>query len=212
MTKVIQDRKKVLFKDLAAFRPSNSEYELLPFRFMQWEGIEEDVLITSCVGDHHFLADRDFAALRNRTLDSDGNLYRNLRSRHIVCDQERGPLFEAIAAQNRTRKHHAEEDPALHIFVLTLRCDHRCHYCQVTPQKISACGFDMDAVTAEAALDRVFESQADILTIEFQGGEAGLTFERLEQVVESAERRAAGGPRRSKSSFCDHDNPSCANR
>ena len=48
----------------------------------------------------------------------------------------------------------------------------------------------MDAATAEAALDRVFESRADVLTIEFQGGESALAFPRLRRIVESATIRA----------------------
>ncbi len=43
--------------------------------------------------------------------------------------------------------------------------------------------------TADAALDRVFESRASCLTIEFQGGESALAFERIRYIVEQAEAR-----------------------
>ena len=105
-------------------------------------------------------------------------------------------MLEGLRAQQRTRKHFAHEPPALHIFVLTLRCDHRCHYCQVTPQPVGAAGYDMDGPTAMAALDRVFECNAEVLTIEFQGGESALAFGQLRQIVEEAERRAQAARRR----------------
>ncbi len=106
-----------------------------------------------------------------------------------MCDAERGPFFEGLAAQHRTRKLFTTEDPSLHIFVVTLRCDHRCPYCQVTPRLVSERGFDMTRNTADAALDLVFESRAPCLTIEFQGGESALAFERIRYIVERAETR-----------------------
>lgn len=48
----------------------------------------------------------------------------------------------------------------------------------------------MDDETADAALDRVFESDEVALTIEFQGGESALAFSRMRRIVEQAARRA----------------------
>ena len=58
---------------------------------------------------------------------------------------------------------------SLHMFVVTLRCEHSCHYCQVSRQNTSHSGFDMSARTAELALDIVFRSPSPQLKIEFQG-------------------------------------------
>jgi His-Xaa-Ser system radical SAM maturase HxsB len=79
--------------------------------------------------------------------------------------------------------------PELHIFVLTLRCDHSCTYCQVSRAALNAVGKDMSPEAAKAALDRVFESPSDRLTIEFQGGEPALRFDLVRQVVDSARQR-----------------------
>jgi len=54
----------------------------------------------------------------------------------------------------------------------------------------------MDEEVANAALDRVFESQEDVLTIEFQGGESALAFARLCRIVERAESLAEASGRR----------------
>ena len=176
--------------DLQKFHLSSGAYETLPFRYARLPNNPGEVLVTSAVGEYLFLSESDFGNLATCNLDRSTNLYRDLRNRQIVCDSERGPFLQGLEAQHRTRKHFVHEDPALHIFVITLRCDHRCHYCQVTPRHASENGFDMDAATAEAALDRVFESRADVLTIEFQGGESALAFPRLRRIVESATIRA----------------------
>ena len=178
------------FEDLQKFHLSSGAYETLPFRYARLPNNPGQVLVTSAVGEYLFLSESDFGKLATCNLDRSTNLYRDLRNRQIVCDSERGPFLQGLEAQHRTRKHFVDEDPALHIFVITLRCDHRCHYCQVTPRHASENGFDMDAATAEAALDRVFESRADVLTIEFQGGESALAFPRLRRIVESATIRA----------------------
>ena len=179
-----------MFEGPQEFQPLSGAYEVLPFRYARLPELPGQVLVTSAVGEYLFVSEEDFSKLANHNLDRDSDLYRDLRTRQIVCDVERGPFLRGMEAQLRTRKHFVNEDPALHIFVLTLRCDHRCHYCQVTPRHTSARGFDMDEATADAALDLVFESRAEVLTIEFQGGEAALAFSRLRRIVERATTRA----------------------
>jgi His-Xaa-Ser system radical SAM maturase HxsB len=161
----------------------------MPFRHARIPGLSGQVLVTSMVGEYMFLSDENFSRLINHQLDLGSDVFRSLRTRQIVCDVDRGPFFEGLEAQQRTRKLLATEDPTLHIFVVTLRCDHRCTYCQVSPRHPGEAGFDMTQETANAALDRVFESRAPCLTIEFQGGEAGLAFDRVRYVVEQAEDR-----------------------
>ena len=180
----------VKFRDPQAFRPPSGAYEVLPFRYARLPGLPDQVLVTSMVGEYLFLSEADFRELTSHNLQTGTELYRDLRTRQIVCDSERGPFLQGLKAQHRTRKHFVNEDPALHIFVLTLRCDHRCHYCQVTPRHASEPGFDMADATADAALDRVFESRAEVLTIEFQGGESALAFPRLRRIVEHAREHA----------------------
>ncbi|MGB0580861.1 MAG: His-Xaa-Ser system radical SAM maturase HxsB [Limisphaerales bacterium] len=180
----------VVFEPPSAFGSTQATYDLLPFRHARIPNLPGQVLITSMVGEYAFLADREFSDLIAHRLSRESDLYRYLRTRQFVCDSERGPFFQGIAAQRHTQKLLTEQDPALHIFVVTLRCDHRCHYCQVTPRQTNEAGFDMSADIARAAVDRVFESAAPTLTIEFQGGESALAFERVRQVVGLAEERA----------------------
>lgn len=177
------------FQEASAFEPTSAGYEVLPFRHARIPQLPGQVLVTSPVGEYLFLSEADFVALSEARLERGTDLYRALRTRQIVCDADEGPFLEGLRAQQATRKLFSNQDPALHIFVLTLRCDHRCHYCQVSPRKVGESGFDMSRETADLALDRVFESHAPTLTIEFQGGESALAFDRLSYIVEQAEKR-----------------------
>lgn len=177
------------FEDQATFASNARRYELLPFRYARLPNLPDQVLVTSAVGEYLFLSNEDFSCLLEHRLNRDGDLYRALQTRQIVCDAEHGPFLQGLEAQHRTRKAFATDDPALHIFVVTLRCDHRCHYCQVTPRLTSEHGFDMLEGTADGALDLVFASTAPCLTIEFQGGESALAFDRIRYIVESAKSR-----------------------
>jgi His-Xaa-Ser system radical SAM maturase HxsB len=88
-----------------------------------------------------------------------------------------------------TRMRRLPESTALHIFVLTLRCEHTCRYCQVSRRSTARNEFDMSPETAERALDLVFRSPSPRVKIEFQGGEPLLNLDRLRQVVDGARKR-----------------------
>src|SRR5436305_290687 len=79
----------------------------------------------------------------------------------------------------------------LHIFVTTLRCEHSCHYCQVSRQSADRVKYDMSEETALRALDLMFRSPASHLTLEFQGGEPLLNFDLIRFIVPRAKERAA---------------------
>ena len=113
----------------------------------------------------------------------------DLEARSLLkTDDTRPPSYLERAAFN-TRKSFVLEGPSLHIFVVTLRCDHSCKYCQVSRANLNARGFDMSIEHAELAVERVFESPSDTLTIEFQGGEPALRFDIVRYIVDLAEER-----------------------
>ena len=176
------------FEPREAFQ-RNVRYELLPFRSTRIPGVPGKVLVTTCVGEYLLINEADFQRLIDLRLDTDTELYRALRTRHIVCDAGHSPFLSGVAAQQQTRKQYLREDPGLHIVVTTLRCDHRCHYCQISPRREDEVGFDMTEVTANAVVDRIFESRAPCLTIEFQGGESGLAFDRVRSIVTESRSR-----------------------
>jgi uncharacterized protein len=78
------------------------------------------------------------------------------------------------------------EPTPLHIFVVTLRCEHSCPYCQVSRQSTDRSKFDMSEETAGHALKIAFQSPSKRIKIEFQGGEPLLNFPLITKIVSEA--------------------------
>jgi His-Xaa-Ser system radical SAM maturase HxsB len=139
-------------------------------------------LVTNARGEYAVLTQSDELALRRGRLGSDHPRYNDLLALGMIDRPGRGGVGLEQAAE-RTRKAFLADGPALHIFVVTLRCDHACGYCQVSRAATGAAGFDMSWDDARAAIDRVFEAPAQALTVEFQGGEPALRFDMIERIV-----------------------------
>jgi His-Xaa-Ser system radical SAM maturase HxsB len=120
----------------------------------------------------------------------------NLEAIQIIERSVSNLATRLLATKLRTRKSFLRGGPSLHIFVVTLRCDHSCSYCQVSRQMEDASRFDMSAEIAEAAVNRLFESPSPDLTVEFQGGEPLLAFPRIRHIVELIEAKNAQHHRR----------------
>ena len=75
------------------------------------------------------------------------------------------------------------------MFVVTLRCNHSCQYCQVSRQSEDRSAYDMTEALADKALDFTFRSPSPAIKIEFQGGESLLNFDLIKYIVLDAKRR-----------------------
>jgi His-Xaa-Ser system radical SAM maturase HxsB len=141
------------------------------------------VLVTSEVGEYEFLSEAEFQAVASGTLDPTSATYDDLQAKHFLVEGDPSTVVRLLAAKYRTKKSFLRYGPSLHIFVVSLRCDHSCHYCQVSRRSLDRSRFDMSGETALAAVDRLFESPSPNLTIEFQGGEPLLAFDRIRQIT-----------------------------
>jgi uncharacterized protein len=174
------------------FYRSSQPYRLLPFQFLQFDSYRK--IVVNEVGEYVFLSDPDFDLLVNHRLDQSSDTYLDLKGKHFLFDSGSRVPFELLATKYRTRMAHLAGFTKLHIFVVSLRCEHSCLYCQVSRVSTNRTRYDMSEDTARRALDLVFRSPADEIKIEFQGGEPLLNFKRIVQVVEDAEvRRAQSG-------------------
>lgn len=180
------------FRPREAFAASGA-YELLPFRFCDFE---DEKLLVNDGGDHAVISDADFAALVGGHLDRSSSVYLDLLGKHFVSEGDRSSAVRLQAMRIRTRKAFLAGFTKLHIFVVSLRCEHSCHYCQVSRVTSDRDRYDMNAATASRALDLVFRSPAAELKIEMQGGEPLLNFERIVQIVTEAEERNRAARRR----------------
>jgi uncharacterized protein len=164
-----------------------TQYEFLPFRFIEFEG--ERQLLVNEVGEHHLLDREAFDAFINKRLSADSSTFRDLEAKHFLYDGHSRTPMRLLATKYRTKRQFLAGFTSLHIFVVSLRCEHSCHYCQVSRVSPDRARYDMTEETAERALDLVFRSPSPLLKIEFQGGEPLLNFELIKTIVQSAEQR-----------------------
>lgn len=165
-------------------------YQLLPFRFRRLENAEQ-ILLVNEVGESAFVSETTLLEMANGLHISNLDEASELRSKHFISDDDIETTLRLMSVKYRSKKAFLRGGQALHIFVVTLRCDHSCHYCQVSRVSEEASGFDMSSLVAQHAVDRVFETRSRSLTIEFQGGEPLLAFERIKEIVLACEERAA---------------------
>ncbi|MCA9520523.1 MAG: His-Xaa-Ser system radical SAM maturase HxsB, partial [Myxococcales bacterium] len=176
------------FHTKADFTASESPYSLLPFRFIRLD--EERELLTTDWGEWLIAPAGTARAVVHREIAPSSELYRRLKARQMIADDYSSPLLDVAAAKLRTKKSFIEEFTNLHLFVVTLRCEHSCPYCQVSRQTTDRAAFDMPIAVADRSVDLMFQSPARNLTLEFQGGEPFLAFDTIRHVVQSARRRA----------------------
>ena len=168
------------FLALEAFRPSG-QYELLPFRFSRFDG--DTYLLTNMVGEYVLLHHRSLVELVEKRLSVGSDLYADLKAKQIIRSHGEQAPIDLLALKLRTRYAKLANFTNLHLFVVTLRCDHSCPYCQVSRQSEDKCSFDMTEEIAEKGLEFVFRTPNPGVKIEFQGGEPLLNFGIIKYVV-----------------------------
>ncbi len=141
------------------------------------------VLVTNDFGGHAFLSDCEFSWYSSGRLPARGKAYDALAAGGFVRDRLD---FEALAGKWRSRNDSVFYGTGLHIFVLTLRCNHKCSYCQSAVTGERAAGADMPLPVARKSVDLAFQSPREAITIEFQGGEPLANWGVLKETVKYA--------------------------
>ncbi|HZU44056.1 MAG TPA: His-Xaa-Ser system radical SAM maturase HxsB [Terriglobales bacterium] len=142
------------------------------------------------VGDFVRLSPDEFNRLAMGDVAPGDTLYEKAFAAHLIAREGQTAQLQLVAARLRTRMAFLRDPSALHVFVVTLRCEHSCPYCQVSRQSTDKSRFDMSEHTAERALSIALESPARHIKIEFQGGEPLLNFQLIAKVVANAKVRA----------------------
>jgi His-Xaa-Ser system radical SAM maturase HxsB len=179
-----------IFHPLEAYSNSAAEYRLLPFRFLRLDNEAE--LLVNEVGEFVVSPKGTAQALVRKQLIPGSDTYLTLRAKQFITDDSSSPLLDLLATKYRTKHSFIEGFTKLHIFVVTLRCDHSCHYCQVSRQTMDKNTYDMGLDTAEKSVEMMMKSPAQHLTLELQGGEPLLAFDVIRHIVPLAKRRATG--------------------
>lgn len=174
----------IKFERTSTALPPHS-WQLLPLRFHRFD--DGSVLLTNLVGEHVFVSADELVAVVDGTCE-DQDLLARLRAGHLIQVPGETVPAELLAMKLRTRMRGLPHSTGLHIFVVTLRCEHTCRYCQVSRQAAAKSDFDMSVETARKGLQLAFRSPSPHLKIEFQGGEPLLNFPLIRWIVTEAER------------------------
>lgn len=158
-------------------------YRLLPLRFRRLPWDSGRAFVSSMSGDWMLMPYADLERTIKGKVQASEPLHGELLARHLITDEQSSltPLISGI----QTRKSYLRTGPALHLFVVSLRCHHTCSYCQVSRQPTNAENFDMSGEAAKLAVERLFEWPSEDLTVEFQGGEPLLHFNRVKSLTEA---------------------------
>lgn len=176
------------FYSIDSFSPKPERVSLLPFRFMRLNSRE---LLVNEAGEFLFVPEGTTRALVDEQIDIQSTLYKDLKAKHFLYDDTSSPLLDTLAAKIRTKFDHINGGTKLHIFVVTLRCEHSCHYCQVSRQTASKGEFDMSRNTIDRSIDLMFDSPSPHVTLELQGGEPLLAFDAIRYIIPAAKKQAA---------------------
>jgi uncharacterized protein len=177
----------VRLQEPEAYAPEAAAYRLLPMRFERLD--DTRVVATNLVGEYVVLPRPELDDFVHGRLPPGGSRYRELKRLHFLVDDRSDVALDLLALKVRTKAEPIAEFTGLHMFVVTLRCDHSCAYCQVSRQTTDKSRFDMSLDHATKAVDLVFKSPSNAIKIEFQGGEPLLNFEVIRHVVKLAEAR-----------------------
>ena len=190
MTDVIQ-KKNRKFKENTSYNLNvSSNYYLMPIRFHRIS--DEKEVIVNEVGDFLVYPVGTFERIVKRQIskESDSEMYADLLANFFISEVQISPLIDVLATRYRTKKLFLNYFTGLHIFVISLRCEHTCNYCQVSRVTQNKDRYDMSFDHIDLGIDIMFRSPNPHVTMEFQGGEALLAFDKIKYAVEKAEKIA----------------------
>ena len=184
------DRKTRKFKEYNSYDLQSNNYYLLPFRFIRLDDQKE--LLVNEVGDFLIVPFGTVERIVNKRIGkvSDEELYADLIATFFISETPLPALLNVISTRYRTKKSFLDHFTALHIFVISLRCEHTCHYCQVSRVSENKKAFDMQRNHIDKGIDLMMKSPNPNVTMEFQGGEALLAFENIMYAVIQAKEKA----------------------
>lgn len=188
---IIKRREFRSFREIGYYDQSkNNTYNLMPFNFFRLN--EKREVIINEIGDFIFAPSGSFEKIVTKKLSKkeDNELYADLISNFFISEETYSPNIDIIANRYRTKKMFLESFTGLHIFVITLRCEHTCSYCQVSRVTQNKEKFDMSIAHIDKGIDLMMKSPNRNLTMEFQGGEALLAIDNIKYAVAKAKELA----------------------
>jgi len=155
---------------------------------IRWEKIGNKYFVSTDWG-WDFLDEDEFKLLIEGKIEEDPILFERLEKKGIILTKDN---LKKVIKKYRERYHFLWQGPSLHIIAVTFRCNQACIYCHsaAIPHTLPKQGYDLDIDTAKEIVNFIFQSNAQNLSIEFQGGEPLLNWEVVEYITEEAVKKA----------------------
>lgn len=169
------------FHEIEFYSQCQSGYYLLPFNFIRLND-KKEVLI-NLVGDFLILPLGTASRIAHKQISIKENLYKDLISNFFISEKPIPDLIDILSTRYRTKKSFLDNFTSLHIFVVTLRCNHTCHYCQVSRVTENRKDFDITFENLEHGIRHMLHSPSEYITMEFQGGEPLLAFDKVQFAI-----------------------------
>jgi sulfatase maturation enzyme AslB (radical SAM superfamily) len=147
---------------------NDAPYYLLPFYFRELN--DKEVLVNE-VGDYLVVSKGTVQRIVQNQIEKEDELFHDLLSNYFISLAPIPELIDIYAVRLRTKKPFLDHFTSLHIFVLTLRCNQNCIYCQASSREENAYESDMKEMDLQKAIELMFMSPSPHLTMEFQGRE-----------------------------------------
>jgi His-Xaa-Ser system radical SAM maturase HxsB len=177
------------FQAAATFAPdATTGLQLLPLRFERLG--TERFLVANVVGDLLLLTRQELERVVSLDIKPGDGLYERAFEKLLVAGKGQRSQLQLLALRLRSRMAFLREPTALHLFVVTLRCEHSCPYCQVSRRSIDRDRFDMSEDLALRGVGVALSAPAPHMKFEFQGGEPLLNFGLVRKIVVAAQERA----------------------
>lgn len=152
--------------------------------FFRFRNIGKDVLLTGVSGSWMVLSQKDFDDFVAGKNIIKKEIKDELIAKGFYMVDDKKVL--GLAGEYLRMNQSATAGPSLFILVLTARCNHRCLYCQATPENQRSKGYNMTQITAKKALDVLFNTPSQGIGLELQGGEPLLNWPVLKFIVKYA--------------------------
>ena len=144
---------------------------------------EDKYFISVDTGNWMIISEDDYKSLKENSIKK--SLSTVLEKNFILLTEKN---IDSYINKLRTRYGFLSEGPTLHIVVVTSNCNLSCIYCQASASNVAA--NNMNQITANETVDRIFESPSDSFIIEFQGGEPLMNFPAINNIIQYANKRA----------------------
>lgn len=165
--------------DIHKVKDSNFR-NLVPFGFRK---IGDDYLLVADTGRYVFLGPDQFRVLMEEGVTADPSLEQFLIDNCMILNPGNA---DYIGVDKHRQIASLAERTSLHIFVVTGRCNLACLYCQASAAGKGRSELDMTPITARKAVDLMFQTPSQQITMEFQGGEPLLNWETIQFAIEYA--------------------------